>query len=120
MLFQKNNFSQARNKSRYEREISHILHKIILSHNLPSFSLSYCQLSARGENVKVYLSFAKETDKEKVLELINKNYSQLVKKEIVKSKKFAYVPNLSFLVDQELETTSNLKKILQKFNKHGN
>jgi ribosome-binding factor A len=97
------------------------LHKIIQKHNLPSFSLSYCQLSARGENVKVFLSFARRENREELLDLINKKYSHLIKKEIAKSKKFAYIPNLVFLLDQELETINNLEKILQKFTiKHEN
>jgi ribosome-binding factor A len=115
MLFSKNNFIQQRKQSRYEQEISRILYKIIQEYNLPSFSLSYCQLSTRGENVRVYLSFSREENKEEVLKLINGKYSHLIKKEIAKSKKFAYIPNLVFLLDKELETINNLEKILQKF-----
>src|SRR4051794_36637343 len=115
MLFTKNNFLQSRNQKIYEREISLILHKIIQKHNLPSFSLSYCQLSARGENIKVYLTFARRENREKLLGLINKKYSHLIKKEIAQSKKFAYIPNLTFLFDQELETINNLEKILTKY-----
>ncbi|CAJ0824668.1 6743_t:CDS:2 [Entrophospora sp. SA101] len=70
---------------RYEREISHILYKMIQEYNLPSFSLSYCEISARGENVKIYLSFAQEGNHEKLLNLLNKEYLQLIKKEIVRS-----------------------------------
>ncbi|CAJ0753285.1 5446_t:CDS:2, partial [Entrophospora sp. SA101] len=69
---------------RYEREISHILYKMIQEYNLPSFSLSYCEISARGENVKIYLSFAQEGNHEKLLNLLNKEYLQLIKKEIVR------------------------------------
>lgn len=116
MLLKKNNFSQARNKSHYEREISLILHKVVQEHNLPSCSLSYCQLSTRGENVKVYLNFTQEENQAAALNLINQKYSHLIKKEIAKSKKFAYIPNLIFLLDKELETINNLEKILQKFN----
>ena len=116
MLFNKNNFSQAKNKSRYQREISRILYKIIQEYNLPSFSLSYCEVSTRGENVKVYLSFAREENHEKVLNLMNNKYSRLIKKELAYSKKFASIPKLIFLRDQELETINNLEKILQKFN----
>jgi ribosome-binding factor A len=115
MLFKKNSFIQQRKQSFYEREISRILHKIIKEYNLPSFSLSYCELSTRGENVKIYLSFAQAENKEKMLNLINKKYSPLIKKEMAKSKKFAYLPNLIFFLDKELETINNLEKILQKF-----
>lgn len=115
MLIKKNNFIHQRKQSFYEREISHILYKIIREYNLPSFSLSYCELSSRGENVKVYLSFAQVDNKEKILSLINKSYSPLIKKEMAKSKKFAYLPNLVFLLDKELETINNLEKVLQKF-----
>ncbi|MEG7978403.1 MAG: ribosome-binding factor A [Mollicutes bacterium UO1] len=118
MLFNKNNFSQAKNQRIYEREISLILHKIIQKYNLPSCSVSYCQLSARGENVKIYLSLAREENKEKFLDLINKKCSRLIKKEIAQSKKFAYIPSLIFLLDHELETINNLEKILKKFNKN--
>src|SRR3954452_1213679 len=115
MPLKKNNFIQQRKQSFYEREISYILYKIIREYNLPSFSLSYCELSTRGENVKVYLSFAQIDNKEEMLNLINKKYSPLIKKEMAKSKKFAYLPNLTFLLDKELETVNNLEKILQKF-----
>ena len=115
MLFKKNNFIQQKKQSFYEREISHILYKIIREYNLPFFSLSYCELSTRGENVKVYLSFARVDNKKEILNLINKKYSFLVKKEMAKSKKFSYLPNLTFLLDKELETINNLEKILQKF-----
>src|SRR3954454_16610254 len=115
MSFKKNNFMQQRKQSFYEREISYILHKIIREYNLPSFSLSYCKLSTRGENIKVYLSFARVDNKEEILSLINKKYSPLIKKEMVKSKKFAYLPNLIFLLDKELITSNSLEKILQKF-----
>ena len=116
MSFKKNNFTQQKKQSFYEREISCILYKIIREHNLPSFSLSYCKLSTRGENVKVYLSFAQiDNNKEEILNLINKKYSPFIKKEMARSKKFAYLPNLVFLLDKELETTKNLEKILQKF-----
>jgi ribosome-binding factor A len=116
MLFKKNNFIQQRKKSFYEREISQILYKIVKEHNLPSLSLSYCELSARGESIKIYLSFSQAENKEKIISLINKKYSSLIKQEMAKSKKFTYLPNLIFLLDKELETINNLEKILQKFN----
>jgi len=115
MLFKKNNFIQQRKRSFYEREISHILYKIVQEYNLPSLSLSHCEISRRGENVKVYLSFSQEENEAEVVKLINTKYSPLIKKEIAKSKKFAYIPNLVFLLDKELETINKLEKILQKF-----
>ena|SRR5947209_17619400 len=116
MLFQKNNnFIRQRRRSFCEREISQILYKIVQEHNLPSLSISYCELSTHGENVKIYLSFAKEENQAEVLNLLNKRYSRLIKKEMAKSKKFAYLPNLVFLLDKELATINNLEKILQKF-----
>jgi len=115
MLSKKNNFIQQRKQSFYEREIGNVLHKIIQKYNLPPFSLSYCELSARRENIKIYLSFARIENNEEMLNLINKKYSLLVKKEMAKSKKFAYLPNLIFLRDKELENMNNLEKILQKF-----
>ena len=83
-------------------------------YNLPSFSLSYCELSTRGENVKVYLFFSQEENQEKILNLINKNILYLVKKELARSKKFSRIPNLIFLSDKELEMRYNLDKILKK------
>ena len=88
MLFKKNSFIQQRKQSFYAREISYILHKIIQENNLPSFSLTYCELSTRGENVKVYLSFTRVENKAEMLNLINQKYSPLIKKEMAKSKKF--------------------------------
>jgi len=114
MLFSKNNYIQQRKQSLYGREISRILYKIVQEYNLPSFSLSYCEVSARGENVKIYLSFSQEENQEKVLDLINKKYSPLVKKELDHSKKFSFLPRLIFLRDQELETINKLEKIFQK------
>src|SRR6185437_8441911 len=115
MLLKKNNFIHQKKRSFYEREISIILHKIIQEYNLPSFSLSRCELSTRGENVKIYLTFAQVENKEEILNLINKKYSPLIKREMAKSKKFAYLPNLVFFLDKELEMINNLEKILQKF-----
>ncbi|MDR1670633.1 MAG: ribosome-binding factor A [Spiroplasmataceae bacterium] len=114
MLFKKNNFSQQRKQSFYEKEISRILYWLIKEYQLPSFSLSYCQLSSRGENAKIYLSFAQDKNQEKTLTLLNKKYSQIIKKEIAQDKNFAYIPNLYFFVDKELEAINNLEKILEK------
>jgi ribosome-binding factor A len=115
MLFKKNNFVIQKKQSFYEREISKVLYWLIQEYNLPSFSLNYCQLSTRGDSAKVYLSFAQKKKQEEILELINKKYLSIIKKELVNSKKFAYIPNLYFFIDRELETMNNLEKILQKF-----
>jgi ribosome-binding factor A len=49
-----------------------------------------------------------------VINLLNKNYSRLVKKELAGSKKFSHIPSLVFLPDKELETMHSLEKILKK------
>ena len=89
---------------------------MIQEDNLPFFSLSYCVLSTRGENLKIYLTFPQEENKEKLLILMNKKYSSLIRKEIVKSKKFSYIPTIFFLLDKELERIDTVKKIIQKLN----
>ena len=101
MSFNKNNFIHQRKQSLYEREISRILYEIVQEYNLPSFSLSYCELSTRGENVKVYLSFLREENQPEILNLINKKFSPLIKKELARSKKFSSLPHLVFLTDKE-------------------
>src|SRR2546425_985054 len=101
MSFNKNNFIHQRKQSLYEREISRILYEIVQEYNLPSFSLSYCELSTRGENVKVYLSFLREENQPEILNLINKKFSPLIKKELARSKKFSSLPHLVFLPDKE-------------------
>ncbi|KLL04534.1 MAG: hypothetical protein MRERV_19c017 [Mycoplasmataceae bacterium RV_VA103A] len=88
---------------------------MVQEYKLPSCSLSYCEVSTKGENVKIYLSFARAENQAKTLRLMNEKYSSLLKKRMAKSKKFAYIPNLIFLLDKELETMNNLKKILQEF-----
>ncbi|CAG8558741.1 12759_t:CDS:2 [Cetraspora pellucida] len=109
------NWVRQTKKSFYEREISRLLYQIVQEYNLPSCSLSYCETSTRGEHVKIYLSFSRPENQAEILQLMNKKYSSLLKKEIAKSKKFAYIPRLVFLLDKELETMNNLKKILQEF-----
>jgi len=112
MLIKPNYFLQ-RKENLYKKEISRILHKIAQANYLPSFSLSYCLLK-RGENLKVYLNFAKKEGREELLELMNKKYSLIIKKEIAKEKKFAYVPKLKFFLDKRLESISSLEEIIQK------
>jgi ribosome-binding factor A len=114
----KPNFSQLRKQKTFEREISRILYKIIQENNLPSFSLSYCQLSSRGENLKIYLTFSYqvENQQKKLLKIINQQYISVVKKELAKSKKFSYIPNLFFLFDKELVEINTIEKIINQFN----
>ena len=112
----KPNFSQQRKQKACEREISRILYKIVQENNLPSFSLSYCRLSVRGENLKVYLTFSYQAERQKeLLKIINQKYSVVVKKELAKSKKFSYIPNLFFLFDQESAEMNALEEIIRKF-----
>ncbi|CAI2161736.1 1305_t:CDS:10 [Funneliformis geosporum] len=74
-----------RKESLYKQEVAQILYQLSLKNNLPFFSVSYCLLSARGENLKVYLiSPHLEVNKEKTLKLLNKEYLTLIKKEIAK------------------------------------
>ncbi|WNE41155.1 MAG: Ribosome-binding factor A [Mycoplasmataceae bacterium] len=114
MLFKRNNFFQQRKESFYQREISRILYQLTQEYDLPSFSLSYCQLSSRGESMRIFLSFAQNNNPEETLELLNKKYSSIIKKNLAYSKKFAHIPNLYFFIDKELEKIDNLEKIFQK------
>ncbi|KLL04046.1 MAG: hypothetical protein MRECE_4c052 [Mycoplasmataceae bacterium CE_OT135] len=109
----KANFYQARLESSYTKEIALILQKLTQQEELPFFSVSYCSLSAKAENLKVYLVFANEED-QKSLEIINKNYLPLVKKHLAKSKKFVRLPKITFLLDQKLKKINDLEKIIQK------
>ena len=106
----KTNFHHARLQSSYAREVSVILQKLIQQEGLPFFSVSYCVLSAKAENLKVYLVFVKESD-QNTLEVINKNYLSFIKKQLAKSKKFPRVPQISFFLDQKLKKISDLEKI---------
>ena len=107
------NFHQARLESSYTKEISLILQKLSQQEELPFFSVSYCSLSAKAESLKVYLVFANEED-QKFLEVINKNYLLLIKRQLAKSKKFARLPKVTFLLDQKLKKINDLEKIIQK------
>lgn len=109
----KTNFHQARLQKLYEREISIILKKISQQMELPFFSVSYCELSTKAENLKIYLFFLNDKD-QKILKTINKNYSPLIKKLLAQTKKFARVPKIAFLLDQKLKKISDLEKIIQK------
>src|SRR5215213_981263 len=98
----KTNFHHTRLESSYAKEIALILQKLTQQEELPFFSVSYCSLSAKAENLKVYLVFANEKDQNS-LEIINKNYSLLVKKHLAKTKKFARLPKITFLLDQKIK-----------------
>jgi ribosome-binding factor A len=111
----KNNLWQKRRESLYEQEVTQILYKITPKNSLPFFSLSYCQLSTGGENLKIYLTFLhSEKDQPELLKLINKKYPPLIKKAMAKSKKFNYIPTIVFLYDKSWEESNELKKIYKK------
>ena len=107
------NFHQARLESSYTKEISLILQKLAQQEELPFFSVAYCSLSTKAENLKVYLVFANEED-QNYLEIINKNYLPSIKRQLAKSKKFARLPKITFLLDQKLKKIDDLEKIIQK------
>jgi len=107
------NFHQARLESSYTKEISLILQKLAQHEELPFFSVTYCSLSTKAENLKVYLVFANEKD-QNYLEIINKNYLSFIKRQLAKSKKFARLPKISFLLDQKLKKINDLEKIIQR------
>jgi len=113
-MLTKPNFFLQRKGNLYKQEISRILHKIAQENHLPSFSLSYCRLLKGGESLKIYLNFARKESSKELLELMNKKYSLVIKKEIAKSKKFSYVPNLKFFLDEKLESINALEEIIQK------
>src|SRR5689334_11875015 len=103
----KTNFYQARLQSSFAREIAIILQKLIQQEELPFFSVSYCELSTKAENLKVYLFFAEEKDQENILKIINhQNYLSFIKRQLAKSKKFSRVPQITFLVDQKSKKIS--------------
>jgi ribosome-binding factor A len=113
-MLTKPKFFLQRRENLYKQEISRILHKITReNYSLPSFSLSYCHL--KGENnLKIYLNFVKKEGREELLKLMNIKYSLIVKKEIAKERKFAYVPTLQFFLDERLESINSLEEIIQK------
>ena len=108
------NFRQVKLQSLYEREISTILKKIVPWKEFPFFSVSYCELSTKAESLKVYLLFTNEKNQE-YLKIINQNYLPMVKKYLAKSKKFARLPKITFLLDQELKKVNELTEMAQKF-----
>lgn len=110
----KPNFSRERREKLYEREIALILHKLYQENNLSFFSLSHCNLRGRGESLQIYLNFYQNEKSNELLKLINKKYSSMIKKELAKSKKFPYIPNLTILVDKEPERINNLEEIARK------
>lgn len=114
MLVKPNNFSKEKREELYKREIAIILHKIVQEHNLSSFSLSSCILHGRGESLKIYLNFSQPKNQDELLKLINEKYALVIKKVLAKSKKFAYIPNLTILIDKEQERINKLEEIVQK------
>lgn len=110
----KSNFSKERREKLYEREISLILYKIIQENRLFSFSLSHCILRGRGESLKIYLNFSHKEKSDELLQLISEKYSPVIKKELAKSKKFSYIPNITILIDKEPERINTLEEIVRK------
>lgn len=108
------NFSKKRKEKLYEREISLILYKIIQENNLFSFSLSHCILTGRGESLKVFLNFSRQEKSDELLKSIREKYSLVIKKELAKSKKFSYIPNINILIDKEPERINMLEEIVRK------
>ena len=113
-MLNKTNFRQVKLQSLYEREIAIILKKIVRWKEFPFFSVSYCELSAKAEDLKVYLFFVGKKNQE-YLKIINQNYSPIVKKYLAKSKKFSRLPKIIFLLDQKLKKINELEEIVQKF-----
>ena len=107
------NFYHARLQKLYEREISIILKKVVPRKEFPFFSVSYCELSSQKENLKVYLLFVADEKNQKYLETINQNYLSVVKRHLAKSKKFACLPKINFLLDQKLKKIDESEKVLQ-------
>jgi len=68
------NFPHQRLQTLYEREISFILKKFRKENEFPSFSITYSILSAKAENLKIYLLFAKQEEQKKI-SLLNKQFS---------------------------------------------
>ena len=91
------NYSFHRLRKLYEREISLILYQITWNYNFPSCSLSHSILSPKKENLKIFLIFSQEKEPQKLCELINKEYSFLIRRELAKTKKFSQIPRLVFL-----------------------
>jgi ribosome-binding factor A len=110
----KPNFSRERREKLYEREIALILHKICQEDDLSFFSLSHCVLRGRGESLQIYLNFSQNKKNNELLKLINKKYSPMIKKELAKSKKFPYIPNVTILIDKEPERINILEEIVRK------
>lgn len=110
MLLKKNGFRHLRLESLYGKEIALILHKLTQEKLLVSFSVSYCFLSRKAENLKVYLLFAQEKE-ESLLPVLKKRYLPWVRKQLVRSKKFTRLPKISFLLDQKLKKINEWQKI---------
>jgi len=108
-------FYRERKEKLYEREIAIILHKTLSQNdNLPLFSLSYCNLDLRGKTLKIFVNIFQQEKKDESINLINKEYTPLLKKELAKSKNFAYIPNIFFLRDKNQEANEILEKIVRE------
>jgi len=108
-------FYRERKEKLYEREIAIILHKTLSQkNNLPLFSLTYCNLDVRGKSLKIFVNIFQKRKKDELVKSINKEYSPILKKELAKSKNFAYIPNISFLIDINQETNEILEKIIRE------
>jgi ribosome-binding factor A len=108
------NFSKERKEELYRREVARILYKITQENNFPSLSLSYCALRGKQEFLQIYLNFSQREKQDKFLNLINEKYLPVIKKELAKSKKFSYIPNLVVLADKETEKFNDLEEIIHQ------
>lgn len=109
------NLQQQKLQVLYEREISIFLNKLQREKRLPSCSVSFSILSSKAESIKIYLMFA-NPEKSKYLKLINKNYSSLIKKHLASTKKFSRIPQITFYLDEHLETIEKLEKLSKNLN----
>ena len=113
-MLAKLNFSKEKKEELYRREIARILYKITQENNFSSLSISYCVLRGKGEFLQIYLNFSQREKHDQLLELMNKKYLSVIKKELAKSKKFSYIPNLVILSDKEIEKVNNLEEIIRQ------
>src|SRR3954454_17106882 len=102
MLVSVSSIAQARKQSLYEQEISRILYQIMSQEGSVFCSVSYSILSKKGESLKVFLTFSYPEKKHSLLTTMNKKYLWLVKKEMVRQKKFAFIPQIRFFSDEKM------------------
>lgn len=99
----------------YKREISLILQKI--RSEIPSFSINKCFLNREEKKLILFIYFLEKNEEENEKKLINKIQKETafkIKKELFKTNKFSYVPNISFYLDEEIKTMIELKELLKK------